>query len=218
MTALPSGKLAIKVDHRESACGVAAVLAQLPGVTIRLCQLVVGDYSFRDELVFERKTMRDLAVSLVDGRLFRQAQRLSAQAAHPVLILEGKSRDLAGIAVRRESIQGALVTLSLIFGIPILRALDPEESARLIVYAARQFERLGCVESAHPRQPARPRGKERIQSYILQGLPGVGPKRARALLAGLGTVRQVMQASSDELQRIEGIGPQTAERILWVLT
>jgi DNA excision repair protein ERCC-4 len=131
------------------------------------------------------------------------------------IILEGRSRDLAESPMRREAIQGALVTLTLFLGIPLLRSVDPDETATLILLAARQGRAFAT--GALPRRGRRPRGKPRVQSRILQGLPGVGPERARRLLERFGTVEAVVAAPAAELASVPGIGAGTAEAIRWAV-
>jgi predicted nucleotidyltransferase len=92
-----------------------------------------GDYIVDRQLSFERKTLQDFAYSIVDGRLFKQAIRLANSKLKAVLILEGTVKDMAAIGVRREAIQGALITISLILGIPVLRSQSPSESARFFL-------------------------------------------------------------------------------------
>ena len=86
-----------------------------------------------------------------------------------------------------ESIQGALVTVTLFFGIPILRTYTPEETAQTMLIAARQANTVAT--GALPRHGYRPLGKRARQLFILQGLPGVGPGRAGRLLERFGNVR-----------------------------
>ena len=53
--------------------------------------------------------------------------------------------------------------------------------------------------------------------YILQGLPGVGPARAKALLEHFGSVLRVFNASADELSEVNGFGKVLSDRIVSVL-
>jgi ERCC4-type nuclease len=55
-------------------------------------------------LVFERKTLKDFARSIVDGRLFRQAIRLANSKYKSVLILEGTGKELQSVEGIGESI------------------------------------------------------------------------------------------------------------------
>jgi DNA excision repair protein ERCC-4 len=142
--------------------------------------------------------------------------RLAKSKYKAVLILEGSGKDAEYLGVRREALQGALITVSLILGIPVLRSMAPEETARLIVYAARQVASI--AKYGYQRSGYRPKHKKGRQLYILQGLPGVGHERALRLLERFGSVEGVMHAGRDELQTIEGIGAKTADRIRWAVS
>ena len=118
--------------------------------------------------------------------------------------------------MRRECLQGAIITLTLLYGVPLLRSLHAEESARLMVYAAQQIQR-SARETAyqHGRKPKRKRTR---QLRILQALPGIGPERAEQLLDKFLTVEKVMSAAQADLEAIAGIGPKTASAIRSVLS
>jgi ERCC4-type nuclease len=207
--------ITIVADDREHDCGVVSALRSLPDVSIDIKRLPCGDYLVDGRILFERKTLADFDRSIVDGRLFRQMVRMVKSKHRPVLILEGGGKDAGGLAVRREALQGALITISLILGIPVLRALNPEETARLMVYAARQA--LSAGKAGRLRPGCRPKGKKSRQLYILQGLPGVGEARAMKLLEKFGSVSGVMGANREELVGVEGIGPKLADAILGVV-
>jgi ERCC4-type nuclease len=205
----------ITIDDREAGCGVADVLRELEGVVVQVQRLSLGDYLIDEGLVIERKTLVDLVASIKDGRLFQQGCRLARSPYWAALILEGTGRDLAGSGMRREAIQGALITLALFLGIPLLRSRDRRETARLMLFAARQARTVAA--GVLPRRGRRPRGKYRVQTQVLQGLPGVGPERAKRLLDKFGTVEAVMAAASEELASVRGVGTATAEAIRWAV-
>lgn len=209
-------RIRVVVDNREANCGTVEVLKETDGVDVTLRHLPLGDYEVDGRLLFERKTLLDLAVSIKDGRLFRQACRLVSNPLRSAIILEGTAGELASSGMRREAIQGALITLSLVLGIPLLRSKEPQETARLMLYAARQVQSI--ARGALPRKAKRPRGKRRTQLQLLQGLPGVGPERARCLLETFGSVEAVFTASADELVRVFGIGESTAKSIRWAVS
>ena len=139
-------------------------------------------------MLIERKSAADFAQSLMDGRLFGQAVRMATSSLRPAYILEGSSAEWSGLGVSRESLQGALVTLMLIFDVPVFRSADPAESARLILYIGSQLVRLRDSEYVPYRQ-AKAKRKKTQQLRVLQSLPGVGPDRAKRLLERFGTVR-----------------------------
>ncbi len=205
----------VLMDDRERGCAAAEALSCCADVSAEFTRLKVGDYLVDDRLIVERKTLFDFVASIEDGRLFRQAERMVSSGRMSVLILEGRSEDLAGSHFRREAMQGALITVSLVYGIPVLRAMDGAETARLILLAARQLHR--ATQGSGLRPGRRPRGKKAVQLRILQGLPGIGPKRAERILQHFGTVQKAIQAEADELKQLDGIGKRTAGRILWAV-
>ncbi|MBI3121605.1 MAG: nuclease [candidate division NC10 bacterium] len=205
----------IVVDDREKAGGVPAALKARSDATVEIARLDVGDYRVERRVVVERKTATDFAASLIDGRLFHQAAALAAAPERTVLLLEGSGAEWRETGVRREALQGALITIGVFYGVTILRSADPQETARLLVYVGRQAQR--CVHGGLPRPGYRPKGKRARQLFLLQGLPGVGPERAARLLERFGSVQSVMTASADDLAAVNGIGERTAAKIRWVL-
>ncbi len=206
----------VTADDRETGSGVIQALQRIEGVTVEIRRLTLGDFAVDSGCVFERKTVLDLAASLVDGRLFNQAHRLVNSGTLAALIVEGRGSDLAASQIRREALQGAIISLTLVFGLPVLRSYDPDETARLLVYSAGQLRRHDANIPLH--RGTRPRTKRRMQLRILQGLPGVGPARARQLIEHFGSVEAVITASAAELEDLPGIGEHTSARIRWALT
>ena len=208
-------QITVIADDRECKTQVVNFLSDMENVSVAVKRLPVGDYIVDNQLVFERKTLKDFAQSIVDGRLFEQAIRLANSKYKSVLILEGTGKELTEIGVSREAMQGALITISLLLGIPVLRSKDPFESAHLITYAARQIKSTG--RGIFQRRGYRPKDKRKKQLFILQGLPGVGSERAIRLLDAFGSVEAVITATSEELQSVEGIGENIAQRIKWAV-
>ena len=206
----------IMVDDRERRAGVLEHLLAVPDVDVEVRRLPVGDYDAEGGVVFERKTVRDFAVSVMDGRLFDQARRLANGVPAPVCILEDASSVAALGGLSREAFQGALIALSVVFGIPVLCSESAEESAWLICAAARQVARRAC--GVVKRSPSRPSARRRVQLYILQGLPRIGDEKAGRLLAHFGSVEAAMEADEGELCEVEGIGPGTAAAIRWAVS
>jgi DNA excision repair protein ERCC-4 len=205
----------IVVDDREQAGDVPAALAARGDAAVEVARLPVGDYQIERRVLVERKTAADFAVSLIDGRLFRQASALAGMPDRAALLLEGGEADWQRMGVRREALQGALITIGVFYGLALLWSAGPEESARLLVYLGRQAHR-----SAHgglPRPGYRPKGRRSRQLFLLQGLPGVGPERAARLLERFGSVRAILTAPTEELALVPGIGGKTAAKMHWIL-
>jgi DNA excision repair protein ERCC-4 len=206
----------IIADDREHKSGIIESLAGVENVNVQIRRLTIGDCQIDNRVIVERKTLKDFAVSIIDGRLFKQTIRLANANLKGVLILEGTAADTVELGVTREAMQGALVTVSFILGIPVLRSKDPSETARLIVYVARQIRSM--VRGGMQRHGYRTKDKRKKQLYILQGLPGVGLERAGRLLDSFGSVEAVISASSAELQAVYGIGQGVADKIRWAVS
>ncbi len=65
----------IQVDDRESQAPVLQALRQCADFEVAVTRLKLGDYPVDGRFLFERKTMSDLAMAIIDGRLFGQALR-----------------------------------------------------------------------------------------------------------------------------------------------
>jgi ERCC4-type nuclease len=208
--------ISIIADDRERNSEVTKSLLAMKQVALRVERLAVGDYLTNNRLAFERKTLKDFASSIIDGRLFDQMIRLASCPYTGILILEGTGRDLADSGMRREAMQGALITVTLILGIPLLRSQAPEETARLLVYATRQMKSF--ARGGLQRHGFRPQSKRKRQLFILQGLPGIGREKAARLLDKFGSVEAVVTAQKHELQAVEGIGENIADGIKSVVT
>ena len=126
-------RIMVVADDRERNTEIIKFLSNAENVSVGVKRLSVGDYLVDNRLVFERKTLNDFALSIIDGRLFSQAIRLISSKYKSVLILEGTGKELTETGVRREAMQGALINVSIVLGIPVLRSKNPSESARLIL-------------------------------------------------------------------------------------
>ncbi len=177
-------------------------------------RLAIGDYEINGRLLVERKTLQDLVASIKDGRLFKQACRLANSPLQTLIILEGTTKNLKS-NMRREAIQGALITISIYFAIPLLRSMHPQETAQLMLYVAQQNKVIS--NNTLRRKGKRPKGKRKTQLHILQGLPNIGSERANALLDQFGSIEAVLTATTNELQKIDGIGSGIAKKIRWAV-
>jgi len=151
--------ISIIADDRERQSQVFCDLTEHDQLELCVKRLAVGDYLLNQRLLFERKTLPDLKQSIVDGRFFRQAIRLASSEYTPVLVLEGSHYDPPGPEVSREAVQGALINVSLILGVSVLRSLSSRETAWLMIRADKQVQRV--AEGAVHRPATGPKAAER---------------------------------------------------------
>ena len=208
--------ITVVVDDRERQSGIPAILSDMPGVKMIVQRMSLGDYLLDNRLIFERKTLKDLIYSIIDGRIFSQAARLAYSDYLPIVILEGTSSDIQEFKMKREAMQGALIYISVILRIPVLRSTSPAETADLMLQTARQVQK--AADGTVQRHGGAPKGKYRQQMLILQGLPGIGKKRAKQLIKRFKTVENVVNATYEELMDLDGIGKNIADDIRYTLS
>jgi len=201
----PAGVL---VDPRERDMGK---MLEALGLEVTLAALEVGDYVLSERLAVERKTAEDFVQSIIDPErnLFRQISDLARAYQRPVLILEG--RDLYTRQMNPASIRGALASIAVDYGVPIIPTENQEETAAVISLLAKRERKEGRGPKQHGHKTARTLNEQ--QEYLVSAIPSVGPAVARNLLRHFGSVEKVMTASREELQEVELVGPKIAERI-----
>ena len=129
----------VRIDHREMQTHLSRHLKSVD-FELEIIHLKNGDIEIGDAVLIERKCYSDLCSSIVDGRLFRQMHRLRAASPRPILLIE---EDEGGMhAMHRNAILGALSSIAIDLGIPILQTSGPAESVALIeVIANREQNR-----------------------------------------------------------------------------
>ena len=211
-----SQSILIRVDQREVGSGVPESLAAIEHVTLQIEQLDLADYVLSQRVAVERKSAADLVASILDKRLFAQVERLKAAYEQVIYLIEGESLYQVG-HVHPNAIRGALSFLVILNGVSLIRSESPSDSALLLATMARHEQHgLGYELSSHLKR--RSLSPQLQMRYLVEDLPGIGPKTARALLEQFGTLRALFTASEEDLRQVPGIGPKRARQIQELLT
>ena len=206
----------IYADDRERPSGIPEILRNQFHVPVVESRLPIGDYRLGSKVIVERKTLDDFALSIIDGRLFRQIQRLKQRVECTVLILEGNRSQPTTVNIHPHAFKGGLLSAALDWEMPVVFSESAEDSALLLWLMQEKHGPFRNAVSIRPgRKPKRFRNR---QLYLLQGLPSVGPKAALRLLEHFGSVERVVNASSDLLIKVPGIGQKTADKIREAVT
>jgi len=205
----------ITVDSRESRSGMLARLQRIPGVTVTQAELECADYSVGEDILgVERKSANDFCVSIMDGRIFGQIALIKAKFSHAVVLVEGNLRQVQS-AIAPEALDGALSYIALLSGVQILQSHDADHTAALLHRMSLHVTHgLGYDI---PLRAAKPKDDGSLHLYLIEGLPGVGPSLAKALLAHFKTPRAVFAATAADLSKVKGFGPKTVARIIEIL-
>jgi Fanconi anemia group M protein len=204
---------AIQVDYREKHAELTGLL-RIAGFDVVIKPLPLCDYAIEHAIFIERKTGRDLAVSIIDGRLFKQAKKMKQSSSRCLFLIEGSPFD-TNIDISKNSIKGALLSLQAIWHIPVVYAADSGDACLIFVMITKQWNKLSHLVQL--RHGYRPKKLITRKLHIIQGLPQVGPLLAKRLLDHFSSVQNIMNATEEDLMKIEGIGRFKAQMIRTVL-
>ena len=205
-------ELTVYADDRENA--VAKKLSRMD-LIVRKQRLDVADFIVSDRTAIERKKAEDFVDSVIDSRLFEQVQELQ-QFQRPIIIIEGEGlyhhRDIHPNALR-----GAMATLAIDYGIPIIWSDDRKDTARILESLAKREQEEKDREIAIRGEKSGKNDKE-VQEFFVAGLPGVNTKIAERILSHFGSIEKTVNASEEELKDVEGIGDKKASQIRDLIT
>jgi len=203
----------IIADAREKGSAVLKGLSE-KGALIELKRIESADYICSKDVGIEFKTQSDFINSIVDRRLLVQARFLRENFNKPLIIIQEDSLNSARL-VSKEAINGMLISLAIGFNIPILNTKTPQETASLI-YAIAKTEQIED-DSEFSLHFNKPLSLKEQQEYLVSSLPGIGPKLARPLLKHFKTIKNLVNASIEQLQEVELIGKKKSAQIRQVL-
>lgn len=208
-------KIKIFVDYREKDSGVIKELVDL-GISLKLEKLENADYILSSRVGVEFKTVEDFVNSIIDGRLLQQIKELKNNFERPLIVIEGTEDIYSVRNVHANAIRGMLATIAISYGIPILNSRNKKETASLLqIIAKREQEETGKEFSMHPEK--RILSLKEQQEYVVGSFPGIGPTLAKPLLKKFKTIKRLINAKEDKLQKVEKIGPEKAKRIMEVV-
>lgn len=206
----------IEIDYRERDSKIIEILRAKKNITVEEKKLFIGDYLINKHIAVERKTTRDFVISIIDGRLFSQASRLKRYAEVQLMIIEGTDLFYTGYEIDPQAIKGAIVSLSVSWQIPLIFSKSPDGTAEILVMAG--IQDVKYRDEILKRAGRRPRRLLTRKLFLLQGLPGIGPKIAKRMLEHFGSVEKVIAASEHEISCVEGIGRKKASQIREIVT
>jgi len=198
----------IFVDEKESRGAISDILKEL-GAVVVVKTLPVGDFIISERAVIERKTRSDFENSIIDGRLFKQAENMIDNFEKCIVIIEGESFEER---VNRNALLGAVSALILDYGISVFFTRDLEGTAEM-VFALAKREQLGKAAVVRLKGNKKVHTMAQQQRMIVECLPGVGPKLAVALLKKFKTIENIAKSSEQELREVEKIGKKKAKFI-----
>lgn len=192
------GRARIIVDNRERNSLLMPELYEM-NFEMEFEQLEVGDYIINN-IVIERKTVSDLKNSIIDKRAFLQINALK-KCKNSLLIVEGNFKDELYKGILHENaVRGFLLSAALEHKIPIILTHDAKDSARYFSILAK---RKNSSEVSFRASKTGESDDEKIK-FVLEGFPYIGVVKARELLAHFHSIKEIINAPADELEKVLG--------------
>jgi len=191
----------ITIDYREKNSLVASELINL-GFIVEFKELKVADYIVKD-VAIERKTVSDFISSMINKRLINQLYELQ-QYKNKLLLIEGFDEqelynEENGNGINANSVRGFLLSILLKYKIPIIFTKNYKDTAKFInLIANKKSQEMGI------RANKKTLNKSEQLQFILEGFPGIGPKSAKKLLKEFKTIKNIANASEEELTQVIG--------------
>ncbi|WP_455645944.1 DEAD/DEAH box helicase [Methanosphaera sp.] len=201
----------IYVDYREKNSNILRELDKIK-CEIKVKSMAIGDYQITDDIIIERKTVEDFSKSITDKRLYQQAKELASNCSKPLMIIEGEN--IYHSFLHPNAIRGALASIALDFKIPIIQTQSETDTAFMLKRIALREQDKDNKKPVSVRTQSKPVTLPEQQLFITESLPGIGPVSAKSLLKHFKTVKNLVNASKNELKEVEGIGEKTATNII----
>jgi Fanconi anemia group M protein len=209
----------IIVDTRERKSGITIDLAK-KGFDVEVKQLLSADFIIKTKdksgkihtVGIEKKTQLDFLNSIMDKRILKQLLELKKNFTMQLLIIEGDRNIYTLRNFHPNAIRGMLASIAIDFQIPILYTKTSKDTASLLSVIAKRLDKPTKHFSLLPKRKA-PTLKEQ-QEYLVETLPGVGPKLAKSLLKHFKTIKNIFISTEEELKKVDKMGERKAERII----
>ncbi len=200
-------KIRILVDHREKNSLVSSELMKL-GMEIEFKQLPVADYLIKN-IAVERKTLSDFKSSIINKRIINQLLELK-QYPSRLLIIEGLESEspYTGI-IHENAFRGFVLSVLTDYQVPIIFTLNEKDTAKYLYVLAKKGQKKEYAIRASKTFKS---DREQLQ-FILEGFPGIGPATAKKLILHFKNLRNISNATKEELMNVVGKKSEQIHRL-----
>jgi len=203
----------IVADSREPRYIINSLKAN--GINVTRDFLEIGDYLLPGDTVIERKSASDFILSIRDNRLWNQLENLK-QYQHAVVIIETEDiwKDMYFTNCRyiHKSYFGAISSIAISFGIPVITVESREDTIRLIEAIYKRVTSEGSSERP-VKKLRKSKSIQEVKEDMLAQIPGLSIKKSKKLLEKFKTVHSIANAKEEEFVQVEGIGKKLAKTI-----
>ena len=223
----------IKIDCRESDVMTNMnLLFKEHSHEIKLESLPLGDMILLDKeekekVIFERKSLYDLAASIKDGRYKEQSFRLNQCNLHNhniIYIIEGdleKYNPQKG-RIDKKTLYSTLITLNYFKGFSVIRTKNINETCELIINFADKLEKenkretyydneikIGTKEENYCEVLKQPKKnnitRENIGEIMLSNIPGVSSKTAITIMKEYKNIKNLIKQLGEDEKILDNV-------------
>ena len=218
------------IDSRENSKLSKLVMQKAKALSIpnEKRWIEIGDYVY-DDVCFEAKSATDFLGSVLSKRMWTQLDNMDRHYKTNIVIIHGDMQEAILNVLENSPSKMPIGTRSIMLNNKFLGAIGriildtdikpiwvpTEEEAALIITAV-------CKMKPMTRDTIEPQIFKRLTTDdlridLLSSVKGVSIKKAKELIKIYGSIMEIGECSSYELQAIEGIGETLAQRILTTL-
>lgn len=228
------------LDTRES--DLIKILDGMEGMTVK--QLQVADIWIgldqegkmsEGGVIIERKSIKDLEASILDGRYREQRGRILSYCqenkTQPMYILEGSLSSNTG-RLQKKAIMKFINRLIFHYQIPVMQTASVQETAELIQALVEQWkddpknlqrtaELVKVTDGIHVQKKANASDHRQFAISCLAQCPGVSVKMAEVLVDTFGSLKGVIEAPVKDIEVVKvgtrKVGPVVSKRLSEIL-
>lgn len=186
---------------------------------------------FQVGIIIERKSIRDLEASILDGRYREQRGRMLAfcndKKTQPMYILEGALSSSTG-RLQKSAILKIINRLIFHYQIPVMQTESVKETAELIKILVAQWkedptslqrttELVKVTDGLHVQKKVNALDPKQFGIMCLAQCPGVSIKMAECLITTFGSLKAVIDTPVKEIEQVKvgnrKIGPVVSNRL-----
>ena len=175
--------------------------------------IIYGEDEKKNEfsIGIERKTQTDFLNSIIDKRIITQLIELKRNFTVPLLIIEGQENMYRLRNFHPNAIRGMLTAIIIDLQIPILYTVGIKDTVAFITTITKRLTQPHREISLLKKR--KPRTLKEQQEYIVESIPSIGPLLAKSLLKKFGSVKDIVNATEEELQEVEKVGKKKAAEV-----
>jgi Fanconi anemia group M protein len=177
-------------------------------------QLVIADFVIGD-IAIERKTQNDFINSIIDKRILNQLIEIKNHFEVPLLIIEGDKNIYTIRDFHPNAIRGMFAAITIDYQIPVIFTKNHRDTVAFLKVILNRIEKGHRAISLLKKK--KPLTIREHQEYIIQALPGIGSTLAKNILKKFSTVKNIINASEDNLKKVEKLGPKKIKEIKKVI-